>query len=143
VPHLLKEVTQMSGSNSVPSIKPVPEPLPMTAAGFLAHRKLKSRRTVNDMVEEVHLLLADDEQYVEYLNAVWDEQAVEGSLSADNLMAAQMVRTRAKAIGNGAQSEKLATISKSINVILRRYGFSRKERRDTVAGEIVRNEGGE
>lgn len=139
--HHLREVTQMSGSNTAPSIKPVPEPLPMTAAGFLAHRKLKSRRTLNDMVEEVHLLLAEDEEYVGYLNAVWDEQAVEGSLSADNLMAAQMVRERAKAIGNGAKSEKLASISKSINIILRRYGFSRKERRDTVSGETVRTDG--
>lgn len=130
-------------SSSTATLKPVPEPLPMNTAGFLAHRKLKAKRTLNDMVEEVHLLLVEDEKYINYLNSVYDEQAVEGSLSADNLMAAQMIRDRGLRLQNGVSSEKLASISKALNIVLRRYGFSRKERRDSVGGEAVKNDGGE
>ena len=83
-------------------------------------------------------MLCDDKDYIDLLTAIYDEQAVEGSLSADNVMAAQMIRERANKIdGSEVKDEKLATISKSLGVVLRRYGASRKERRQTVHGEIV------
>jgi hypothetical protein len=67
---------------------------------------------------------------------------VEGSLAADNIMAAEMIRDKAKAAGSELASEKLATISKALGVVQRRYGFSRKERRNMVRGEIVPGDNG-
>jgi hypothetical protein len=121
--------------------KNIPLPLPATAEDHLQHRIMQTQRTLNDMVEETHLQLIEDDKYRDYLNAVWDEQAVEGSLSADNIMAATMIRTKAVKMGNAILArEKLATISKSLGVVLRRYEFSRKQRRNTVGGEVVRDD---
>ena len=116
-------------------------PLPTNTAAHLAHRKLKSKRTLNDLVEDVHLTMVEDEHYVAFLNAVWDEQAVEGSLSADSLMAAQMIRAKAIKQGGDLAREKLATIAKALGIVLRRYEWSRKERRNMVHGEIVGDNG--
>jgi hypothetical protein len=115
-------------------------PLPTSTAAHLAHRKLKSKRTLNDLVEDVHLLLVEDEKYIAFLDAVFDEQAVEGSLAADNLEAAHMIREKAVKMGSDIGKEKKATIAKSLGIVLRRYEWSRKERRNTVDGEVVRNE---
>jgi hypothetical protein len=89
------------------------------------------------MVEECHIALVEDQKYLAYLDAVYDEQAIEGSLSADNIMAAQMIRERAKKVDSELKHEKLATISKALGVVLRRYDFDRKSRRNTVHGEFV------
>ena len=104
-------------------------------------RKIKEKRTINDMVEDAHLaLFASDPEYPPLLDAVYDEQAVEGSLSADNIVASQKIREWGK--DGGLAKEKLATISKALNVVLRRYEFSRKERRFTVHGLVVQPENG-
>lgn len=118
---------------------PLPPRLPETVTDFREHRKLKSDRTLNDMVEELHLLLYEDDTYHRFLYAVYDEQAVEGSLSADNIMASELIRERAEKLDKAhpLTKEKLATISKALGVVLRRYNQSRKDRRDTVGGEKV------
>ena len=82
----------------------------------------------------------EEDQFQTYLDAVYDEQAVEGSLAIDNVKAAELIREKATAIGNRVSQEKLATIVKSLNVVLRRYGFSRNERRNLVGGKIVNPE---
>lgn len=130
---------------------PLPPKLPETVADFRNHRKLKSSRTLNDMVEEIHLMLYEDDDYQRFLYAVYDEQAVEGSLAADNIMAAGMIRDKAAKVdkfhplltGNDGKPEKLATISKALGVVLRRYNQSRRDRRDTVGGEVVHSNNGE
>lgn len=95
------------------------------------HRQIKGERTLNDHVEDIHLSLVESGNYRGFLKAIYDEQAVEGSLGADNIMAAQMIREKAREIANDVVSkEKLATISKALGVVLRRYGLSRNERRD-------------
>lgn len=105
-------------------------------------RKIKEKRTINDMVEDAHLaLFASDPEYPPLLDAVYDEQAVEGSLSADNIVAAQKIREWGH--DTSLVKEKLATISKALNVVLRRYEFSRKERRNTVHGQVVAIDNGE
>jgi hypothetical protein len=125
----------------------LPPPVPESADAYLARRKLKSGRTLNDYVEDIHLLLANNEQYQAYTWAVYDEQAVEGSLSADNIKAAEMIRNlaREKKIPGPVAKEKLATIAKALNVVMRRSGDSRKQRRYMVGGEYVtdENNGGE
>ena len=121
-------------------IRPIANPLPTNTAAHLAHRKLKSKRTLNDLVEDIHLTLVEDPKYIGFLNAVFDEQAVEGSLAADNLEAAHMIRERAKKVGSDLEREKKATIAKSLGIVMRRYEWSRKERRNMVDGEVVSSE---
>jgi hypothetical protein len=118
--------------------------MPSTTEKWLEDRKLKSEPTLNDLVEQLHWKLVSNEKYRSFLEAVWDEDAVEGSLSADNHKAAEMLREFArKDDSNIIGTKKLATIVKALNVVLRRYHKSRKERRHMVAGEIVPNDNNE
>jgi hypothetical protein len=119
------------------SILARPAPLPAKIDDW--ERKNKSSLTLNDHVESVHRTLWDsDEEYRRYLEAVWDSDAVEGSLAIDNVKAAEMIREKAlKLDGNPVGTKKLDTIVRSLNVVLRRYENSRKERRETVQGVMV------
>lgn len=120
------------------NLRPVPPSLPSTTEAYLAHRKLKARRTINDIVEEFHLKLIEDEKYAALLWATYDEQAVEKSLVIDDTLAAQMLRTRAVKDGNNELAgESLAVIVHALRIVLKRYGFSRKERRNMVGGVAV------
>jgi hypothetical protein len=118
------------------SLKPRPAPLPARAEDW--HRQIKAERTLNDLVEDIHNMLREDGDYLRYLYAVYDEQAVEGSLSADNLELAAMIRDKAKQLGNTEiASQKKATLVKALNVVTKRYGQSRKQRRNRIGGEVV------
>jgi len=117
---------------------PKPPALPPTVNDLLAGRITQARKTLNDHVDDIHQRLWNDPKYQTLLDAVYDEQAVEGSQSADNFLAAQRIRDWAVKNGNTyVQQQKLASIVKALNVVLRRYGISRKQRRNMVAGEIV------
>jgi len=109
------------------------------------HRQIKAERTLNDLVEDIHRVLVDeDKEYRAYLRAVYDAHAVEGSLSADNVMAAIVIRKKAEEMGSTEiANEKLAIISMALGVVLRRYRMSRKQRRLMVAGEEVPGDNGE
>lgn len=122
-----------------------PPPLPATVVDFMKQRKVMTTRTLNDQVEELHLRLYEsNETYKRYLDAVWDEDAVEGSLACDNTLASEIIRDLSQKSGNReVGSKKLATISKALGVVLRRYGQSRKERRNMVGGEIVPGDNGD
>jgi hypothetical protein len=102
-------------------------------------RKAGLNRTINDLVEDLHLGLIDKSpEYAKYLDATWDEQAVEGSLAFDNSMAALLIRDEAKKRNVQRVVEaKGATIVKALNIVLRRYGASRNERKHMLGGEIV------
>jgi len=93
------------------------------------------------------VLVDDDklgERYRSLLRAVYDAHAVEGSLAADNVLAAMMIRDKAAEMrSTEIVSEKLAIISMSLNVVLRRYKSSRKERRQMLAGEVVPGDSGD
>jgi len=119
-----------------------PVPLPSTRGDLAVLRKLKAKlKPLNDQVEEVVEQLIEDAKFNRYLQAVYDEQAVEGSLAADNIGAAIMIREKALELGySSLADEKWATISKALGVVLRRYGLSRKERKNTVNGEVVRGD---
>jgi hypothetical protein len=117
--------------------RPAP-PLPATVEDMQSKRVVKPTITLNDMVEEVHFRLYPNPDYAALLNAVWDSEAVEGSLAADNYKAADMIREEAKRQGNTVLSTKnWATIAKSLGVVLRRFESDRKTRRQTVHGERV------
>jgi hypothetical protein len=114
-------------------------PLPEKIEDWTRH--LKAERTLNDLVEDIHRILVEEAEYRALLRAVYDAHAVEGSLAADNVLAAMMIRAKAKDIGStDVANEKLAIISMSLGVVLRRYKASRKQRRQTVAGEEVPND---
>ena len=115
-------------------------PLPSSVVDMQARRLMPFKRLLNDMVEELHTKCFELEKYRTYLDGVWDEQCVEGSLAADNFKAAEMIRDRAIKDNSPVKSEKLATIVKSLGIVLKRYGISRKERRQTVDGQIVPND---
>ena len=107
------------------------------------HRVIKAERTLNDLVEDIHRELVNDVKYREYLRAVYDAHAVEGSLAADNVLAAMMIRDKAKERSiSEVANEKLAIINMALGVVLRRYHASRKQRRNMVAGEEVPNDNG-
>jgi hypothetical protein len=131
-------------------------PLPKTPAEWNAARITKRERTLNDHVEDIHLRLLDAtpiegenqekkesekrvQQYELYHDAIYDEEATEGSLSYDNYQAAEMIRDYARANGRDPYvgDRKLSSIVKALNVVLRKYGMSRKQRAKTVHGEIV------
>lgn len=114
-------------------------PLPKSVIEMQGRRLTPLKRLLNDMVEELHCKCYESEKYRIYLDGVWDEQCVEGSLAADNFKAAEMIRDRATKDSSPVAHEKLATIVKSLGIVLKRYGLSRKERRQTVSGEIVPN----
>jgi len=124
-------------------------------------RAIMRERTLNDLVEDVHRSLVNDatpsgiappsgignlsrgERYLMLLRATYDAHAVEGSLSADNTLAAMMIREKAKAMEVvDVASEKLAVINSALGVVLRRYKSSRKQRRNMVQGEEVPNDNG-
>jgi hypothetical protein len=125
---------------NVNALHPRPERLPEKTEEFAALRALKTHRTLNDQVEEIAIVLWTDERFRRLLDAVWDEDAVEGSLAADNIVAAQMIRERGKKIESEIGHKKLATIAKALGIVLRRYESSRRERRNRVHGEQVRQE---
>jgi hypothetical protein len=125
-------------SNGQTVTRPAAPPLPATREAFVAQRKVKVKPTLNDRIEELHLALYENEDYQKYLEAVWDEQAVEGSLAADNYELAGMLRAEA-ARRNMAEVKDLkkATIAKALGVVLRRFGEDRPTRRHMVHGESV------
>ena len=106
--------------------------LPETIAGLMDMKKSKNKQGLNDQVDVIHQQCWIDAAYRDCLDAVHPEMAVEGSLIADDFEAARMIRDMAKDIGNGyIAGQKLDTIRKALMVVLRRYGISRKERRDS------------
>jgi hypothetical protein len=126
---------QMSNRTTAP-LRQAP-PLPERIEDW--ERQIKAERTLNDLVEDIHrILVNEDPKYRSYLRATYDAHAVEGSLAADNVLAAMIIREKAKEIGsNEVATEKLAIINLSLGVVLRRYKASRKQRRNMVGGEEV------
>lgn len=106
----------------------------VTSTQMLAMRTMKKKRTLNDLVEDIHLKLLDDEEkaatYDAFLDAVHDEEAIEGTTRDDDHEAARMIRDKAKELKvHEVSSLKIATIRHVLNIVMRRYSISRKERR--------------
>jgi len=115
-----------------------PPALPATAADWDKLRDIKQKLTLNDRVEALHRILEEKEDYQKLLYAVYDIQAVEGSLTDDDHSAARMIRDLAKERGDvEVATQKIAAIKSSLRVVLRRYHQSRKERKNMIGGEII------
>jgi hypothetical protein len=86
--------------------------------------------TIVDKVEGVFLELYDQEQFRSLLEAVYDEDAVHGSMALDNKAAAKMIQNQAKKVGYAdVAGLHLDVIAGAIHMVLERYGLSRRERR--------------
>lgn len=119
---------------------PVPfkaTPLPETRAELEAQRKSMRDRTLNDYVEDVHLELWDNPLFRKALNAVTDAGTLEGSVGADNFVAATMIRARATENGKprAVIDAKLQEIVTALQVVMRRYKIGRKDRIYLLGGE--------
>jgi len=115
--------------------------LPTTVAEWDETRKGSITRTDNDRVEDLHRKLITNEQYQGYLAAYSDGEAVEGSMATDNVFAAQMIRNKAIEAGDSKIARlKAHTIVRCLNVVLKRYRLSRKERANMIGGVIVPQE---
>jgi len=115
-----------------------PPHLPSTRDEFMLHRKKKGAASINDQAEEQALTLvngggAEAERYLSLLNAVHKQDAVEGSLRADNYTAAMMLRESARKNGVVTVADApLERVVQAQGVFLRRYGLGRRERRKSV-----------
>jgi hypothetical protein len=121
-----------------------PPDLPATTEGFLACRRTTAGRTFNDRVEDTILSLVNggNESFVSLLNAVNKEDTVEGSITADDFMAAKMIRDHA-ARDDGdpiVASAKLHTILRGQKVALCRYNFGRNQRRAAAVASLTESE---
>jgi hypothetical protein len=122
-------------------LRRAPPPLPTTTQDLLAQRRLKAKRTINDLVEDVIVRLWEDKAFMKYVDAVYDSDTVEGSMEIDDTMAAIMIRETAKKMGSEELAEKkLDVIVHAMRVVLRRYGQDRRERRNTIGGQVVPDE---
>lgn len=106
--------------------------LPQTRDGLLAQYKLKRKRSINDLVEEVIVKLWDnDENFMKYIDAIYDSQAVEGSMDDDDVMAALIIRDTAKRDKHVEVSDQnVHTIKLAMRVALRRFDVARGQRYD-------------
>jgi hypothetical protein len=112
-----------------------PPDLPATAAAFAACRKSKAGRTFNDRIEDqiLSLINGGNVEFLALLNAVQTVDAVEGSITADDFMAAKMIRDYASEHGDSVVAEaNLTRIVRAKGVALRRYGLDRTTRRKSV-----------
>jgi hypothetical protein len=125
-----REESNMTDATTAPVLRPAPPPLPATRSELLAGYKLKRRRNINDLVEEIIVKLWDnDENFMKYVEAIYDSDAVEGSLVEDDTMAALIIRDVARKEKQTEVADKnLHTIKLAMKVGLRRFGVSRPER---------------
>jgi len=119
-----------------------PEPLPATIQDLLTRRQRVAPPNLNDKVERIYLELYPDPKFQRYLDAVYASDAQEGSLYADDLLAAQMIRAWATEGDKDlyVAGKNLATIARALNVVQARYGISRKARAGKVGDTSVETE---
>jgi len=120
-----------------------PTPLPATVADLMAHRNKVAPPNLNDNVERLYLELYPNIDFQRLLDAVYSEDAKEGSLYADDLLAAKMLREHAEGSGNDlyVAGKKLATIVRALHTVLARYDLTRKARAQKVGSVSVPDAG--
>jgi hypothetical protein len=115
-----------------------PVPVPATVADLLAHRKSMQAKSLNDEVDDIFLRLWEVPKFRDLFAAIHPSQTIEGSFSADDYVAAEMVREYAKEHHFPiASNTKLAAIIFSLHVVCRRYEQGRSQRRNMVKGQRV------
>lgn len=110
--------------------RPKVTPLPATKEDMESRLKIKRLLNLNDSVHAIHRAIWGDPDYFRYLDATADDDAVEGSMAADDLEIAEIFRNYAKAHGDVyVAGKKKHTIVRALKVVWRRYGIDRQSRR--------------
>ena len=107
-----------------------PANLPATASEWV--RKAKIGLDINDEAEQAGLSLINggNPEFLRFLNAVHNEDAVEGSIHADDYVAAQMLRNHGRSLGLPLLSNaSLEKAKKAQRAWLARYGLDSATRR--------------
>lgn len=92
-------------------------------------RITKSQPSINDTVERYHIQQMADENYVRLWDATTNAEATEGLMILDDGEAAKRIREAMVRDNNPFSGATLATIIRSLGVVLRRYGMAREQRR--------------
>jgi hypothetical protein len=105
-------------------------------------RTLKSDPQLNDQVEALMPEMVKQQLFRTYINGTTDDDCVEGSMAIDNAKAAEMIRdyVRKQDVSHPLATKKLSVLSKALNVVMKRYNYSRKQRRQMVGGQMVPDE---
>lgn len=126
----LREATQTTTVAVKSKVQLPTNPIDIARA-FSTHKKVPFMHHVKRVLAE--LLNADDKIFIELLTAAYSEDAVEGSLSADDWAAAFYLRDYAIEAGDAAFTDPKATASKvktSLKRALSEGGYARWQRRD-------------
>ena len=124
-------------TNALPiELRPDAAKLPTTLVDFELRFKLKRQISLNDEVNTIIRALFEDEEFIKYQHAIYTEEAETGDLYIDDVKAAEVIQTYAvkhefMLTGNA----KLKSVIRAMNVSMRRYDSSRKQRR--AAAEAV------
>lgn len=115
--------------------KPRLSTLPSTHAELMGRRQLTSERTFNDSIEEAFKALWDDPErggnFRKHLDALYADEAVTGDLFMDDIKAAEMLQSFAEIRKQVEISNaKLKKVHRAMSVVLRRFGLTRKQRRE-------------
>ena len=117
-------------------------PFPTRLEEMQSMRKTAPSRSLNDYIDDIHNVLWNKPGYRESLEAVFNSEAIEGSQDADDFIAATMIRTYAGEMKIApVKDKKLDTITKSLHVVVNRYGMGRPQRRRLVKGVVVPQNG--
>lgn len=120
-------MTDEKSENALPA-------LPTTSKGWLDIAKPQRQPKLLDYVQQAFLAAIDDPEYngrlVALVSAPTNKTAVEGSLGADKIKAADIVRDKGVEIGLPIETVKLQVIANKLSVMLHRFkDASRAERR--------------
>jgi hypothetical protein len=124
------------GSEETPGRKPktavlVPVALPGSVVELAKYRKSKAKQSIVDECERVCLALWEVAEFQSYLKAFRDEDAVEGSIAADDFSAARMIREKAIEMEMPLLSRaNLHETTIALRRVCNRYSMGRKTRRE-------------
>lgn len=120
-----------AAQSQVEQLRPQPPALPETRTDLMAHYKLKRKRSINDLVEEIVVKIWENEEFQKLVSAIYDSDAVHGSMGDDDTMAALMIKGIAEKDQHvEVASKNLHTIKLAMRVALRRFDQGRGNRFD-------------
>lgn len=103
---------------------------PKNVTNLEEQRIVKRTVTLLDEVEQTMLVLFEDPKYRTYREALDTDTTVEGSIFADDVVAAQMIRNKAEEMGlRQVMEANLTTISQKLRRAEARFNASRNQRK--------------
>ena len=119
----------------MPRMRPIGRPasrvLPANVTDLLAQRVVKRTVTLLDEVEQAMTAIYDEPQYMRFREAIDNGDAVEGSIFADDIVSAQMIRKKAEVLGlHQVEEADLTLIAQKLRAAERRFNASRKQRKN-------------